>query len=361
MSQVEILLELFRSSVLDRDPVIPANAVIDWDRLMDLSVEQNILPWVWNGICRLPLSQCPPRQQRINWGLSAQDSLDCYRRQKIVLAEMIDVCNKNNIKLLLLKGIGLSTLYPDPQLRPSSDIDIFLFDDFEKGNILFGDGVNKFNHKHTSFNYCGVHVENHVTPIDIDTKYQEKVERYIESTLANVIKTEDGFFILPPITNLLYLITHAVRHYELETLIPLRLFIDIALFIQRNEREVNTPECYNILKKMHMEKSLALILTVAEGILKVSLPMNHRNLISGKERTYINNIFLKAQFEKISPYMIDSTSSLRKQWKWYLNSLRLYKFIPKTGKEKYAEFQHQMGFTLKYILGLPMNKTLLHK
>ena len=105
---------------------------------------------------------------------------------------MVEVCRQNGIRLLLMKGHGLSELYPKPQSRPSGDIDIYLFDDYEKGNFLFGDGVNSFNKKHASYDYHGVHIENHKMPLDTDTKLEREIGAYLQSDIGNVCLSTTG-------------------------------------------------------------------------------------------------------------------------------------------------------------------------
>lgn len=95
-----IMFEFVRAAVLGRNPMISPNEVIDWDKLMDISTKQGLIAWVWDGICKLPQEQQPPRQQRINWGLSAQEIWQRYVQQKEVLAEIIGICNQNHIRLL---------------------------------------------------------------------------------------------------------------------------------------------------------------------------------------------------------------------------------------------------------------------
>ena len=91
LALTEMMLEFVRAAVLEREPKIPFNVAIDWDKLMDVSTEQGLIAWVWDGICRLPQEQQPPRQQRINWGLSAQEIWQRYVQQKEVLAEIVEV------------------------------------------------------------------------------------------------------------------------------------------------------------------------------------------------------------------------------------------------------------------------------
>ena len=139
----EVMLEFVRAAVLNRIPAVPQYLVIDWDKLMDISVEQGVLAWVWDGVCMLPNDQQPPRMYRINFGMSAQKVWDMYEKQWIVLKEIITRCEQSKIRLLLLKGIGLSVMYPKPQSRSCGDIDIYPFEDFDKFNLLFQDNLKK--------------------------------------------------------------------------------------------------------------------------------------------------------------------------------------------------------------------------
>ena len=73
------MLALLRYGVLDVKPsAYQPSSQVDWDRMMDVASAQGLLAWVWDGICKLPKEFHPPRQQAINWGLSAQETWDRY-------------------------------------------------------------------------------------------------------------------------------------------------------------------------------------------------------------------------------------------------------------------------------------------
>jgi len=343
------MLEFLRSAILNYNPNIPKDTTIDWDKLMDITAGQNVLAWVWDGICKLPIDQQPPRQYRINWGLSVQGCWDEYSKQKSVLSELIQVCQNNDMRLLLLKGYDLSLLYPKPQSRPSSDIDIYLFNDYDKGNDLFGSSAGVFNHKHTSFDYHGVHVENHLTPIDTDTFYQKRVEEYLESNMSEVVESKYGYWTFPAISNLVYLTTHAIRHFRLDDLIPLRIFVDIAFFIRAYKDKIDVEECERVMKKLEIDKSLSIFVVIAQEMLGLDVPRIITYSIPRKDAQLAKWCFLEGLFEKDPPYEIRSMRSLGKQWNWYFRYIRLYKYIPKTFYEKYMDFKHQVGITTKAI------------
>lgn len=127
MNQSEVMIELLRSALLDKEPRLSANQKVDLDNLMDMSAAQGVLAWVWDGICKLPKEQRPPQLQSINWGLSAQEVWDKYALQSSVLEKMVSICKENDIRLLLLKGIGLSRLHPKPESHVFRVILIYIY------------------------------------------------------------------------------------------------------------------------------------------------------------------------------------------------------------------------------------------
>ena len=226
MNQTEVLLEFLRAGVLDRSPNIQHIESIDWERLLVQSGKQGVIGWVWDGICKLPISQQPPRQQRINWGLSAQEIWSNYQKHCEVLKTMITLCNENNIRLLLLKGIGLSKLYPKPQSRPCGDIDIYLFDDYYKGNKVFtGHDVERID-KHATFVFNNVLVENHYYFLEPNTRQMRSINRYLESTLNDVCLTEGGYYTFSSIADFVFLTMHTLKHFRETKMVQYRNVMD---------------------------------------------------------------------------------------------------------------------------------------
>lgn len=358
MNQINVFIELLRASVLGEEPFVPNDVSIDWDYLFELSARQNVLALVWESICKLPQECHPSRQQRISWGLTAQECVKKYSEQRIVLAEITSVCTSKGIKLLLLKGIGLSMVYPNPQLRTCSDIDIFLFEDYEKGNELFGDDNNVFKYKHTSFDYHNVHIENHRTPLDTNTCFQRKIERYIESHLSNSIKCSEGYYVLSPLSNLVYLLTHAIRHFEIDNLISLRMIMDIALFVKENQYVIDSKDCARVLKELNIDGCFALFMVIAEELLKQPMPLYNRDLLCQNDAEMAKSLFLLGKYEKESSLKKNNLNSLFRQWKWFLVARKLYKYIPKSVSERLRELIHQFGYIVKYVFRIPMNKAL---
>lgn len=290
MNVSQCLYALISASVLETCPSIPQGEKLDWDSLMQEASNHGVLALVYDAIEKLPIEQQPPRASKVSWGLSAQEIWDRYNCHQQVLKHLLDLCSKNGIRVLLLKGVGLSNLYSKPESRPSGDIDIFLFNDFEKGNRLLAKGKTVFDKKHTEFEFEGVLVENHLTPLDTDTKQRRKVQSFITQSYSKAVLTQDGYYIFEPMAGLVYLISHTIRHFSIRTLVPFRSIIDIFMYLYHWQDSLDAEKLYNILCQLKLEKAFAGLLLMGEEMLGKKLPQYHFDTLSARDVNLVKEL-----------------------------------------------------------------------
>lgn len=334
MNQDEIMLELLRSAVLDRAPSIPHSAIVDWEGLMNLSAGQGILAWVWDGICKLPQEQQPARKDRISWSLSALDIADRYKQHEQVLEQMVQVCQKNDIKLLLLKGIGLSKLYPKPSSRPSGDLDVFFWGEYEKGNQLFAQTNISVSKKHSSFDYLGVHVENHRTLLNQDWYKRRRIEKYIQSNIDKSVRTSEGYYILEPESNLLFLTMHAIRHlrYSGSSGLSLRSIVDVSIFLLHHRNKLAPSRCFQLMDQFGVAHCFELMVCLGEWVLNIKLSDYRRDLLPESDKMAAYRTFIER--DCVSP--ISGNVSFWQKRKIHRTQLRQYRW--KYHYEPYSPF-----------------------
>ncbi len=298
MKQSDVFLELIRSAMLDRTPIIQPNTKIDWDRLLEQSAEQGVIGWVWDSISKLPNEQQPPRQQRISWGLSAQELWSNYQKHNEVLGKMVALCRANQMKLLLLKGLGLSSLYPNPHSRPCGDIDIYLFDDYYKGNRVFtGHDVERID-KHATFHFDGLLVENHYYFLEPNTRQLRLINRYLESTLNDVRLTGSGYYVFSPIANFVFITMHTLKHFRETKMVPYRNVMDFGMFLYRNRTILSPSMCLGVLANLKLVKGCEMLVYLSEMILGIDLHEYHFNQIPVDDIRKIRESYLiESDFE----------------------------------------------------------------
>lgn len=307
----ETMLEFVRAAVFEREPVVPHNEEVDWDRLMDISKEQGLLAWVWDGISQLPTDQQPPRQQRISWGLSAHEIWDEYDKKSNVLDHMLQICGQNHMRLLLLKGIDVSQLYPKPQSRSAGDIDIYLFKDYKKGNKLFGDNGIEQDRKHATLSVGGVCVENHKDFLEPGTIQKIKIINYLNKSLNDVRHTSRGYYVLPPVSNLLFLCFHTLKHFFEGNNIPIRNIMDFAFFINHNREQLPPHQCGELMKEMQLEEGFELLVYLSEQILNIDIKDYHFTTLPQDYLDGLKEILLYGRFKDPAscPYWTDAEYS----------------------------------------------------
>jgi len=357
-SIIELMLESVRASIFDFTPKVLANGRIDWDELMDISAEHGLLAWVWDGICKIPQEQQPTRIQRINWGLSAQDIWDSYFHHQRVLGKIIEICDKKDIKVLLLKGIELSSLYPKPQYRPAADIDIYFFDNCIEGVELLSGGKYELSGKHYTFWLDGVHIECHEKLIDVGTDLQIEIEKYLESTLYHSEINENGFYVLPFWSNIVHTLLHNLAHLTNPGPDPIKIrsILDYAMLLEKVVSNGRDDEYKKIMKRLNLQKQSDLFIALSEWIMND----NYSCLYSFDKSSVLNDLERAKLFLSNNKYRYPTfdNSSFYKQLiqRFYYHRKTRWRFsyLPSLAHQRLMDnLKMQFHLFIKTLFGFP--------
>ncbi len=169
-----------------------------------------------------------------------------YAEHRESLAALAGFYGRHGIRMLLLKGYGCSLCYPVPEHRPPGDADIYLFGRKEEADALaereLGVRIRRSYHKHSTFSFRGVEVENHAKFID-DMSHRSNVrfERVLMRALDGypcVASPLDNVLLPPPTFNALFLLRHTGEHFASDG-ISLRHILDVGTFFRRHHSEID--------------------------------------------------------------------------------------------------------------------------
>ena len=221
----------------------------DWPQLYRLAVKHGILAIIWDGLQqyvtqrRITTTEEPDRNLKLQWAYNIKQIDRLFREAEV--------------RMVIFKGLPLSSCYPVPQHRECGDIDCWMSGGFADGNRWIenrGIRVNYENPKHATFTYKGVSIENHDTFFDTKT---HRIDRILECAMHNFIEKEGysqdsrtGLQTLSPTAHALFLLRHTSRH--LPTGIALRHLTDWALFIKKHGHEINWKALIGILKQCNL-------------------------------------------------------------------------------------------------------------
>ncbi len=187
----------------------------------------------------------------------------CQKHEKVI-RKLSAFYAKHNIRMMLLKGYGLSLLYPTPKHRPCGDIDIWLLGEQERADLLInkerGIVVDREHHLHTVFNINGVPIENHYKFVDSESHLSD---REIERDLQKIMKNEEALpdydianVYYPPINfNALFLLRHAASHFAAAE-IAMRHIVDWAMFVKCYHKDVDWEWLERVAKEQNMVQFL---------------------------------------------------------------------------------------------------------
>lgn len=251
-----VVLALVRKVVCPSAKVVIPHDV-DWRIVFEYAANQGVLAICFDALNSLTTEQLPPKDVLLKWmGMLVQyekiydKCLETIQRLAIFYAA-------HSIKMLVLKGYGLSLDWPKPNHRPVGDIDIYLFGDWEKADTIINDclniNVDKGHEHHTLFAFHGFLVENHYD--FINTKVMSDavmLEKWFKEEAENSIPyyIGDTKVYLPSVQlNVIFLIRHLGAHFS-GSEATLRQVLDWAFFIDKHSGEIDWNDAIIKLKNI---------------------------------------------------------------------------------------------------------------
>ena len=116
-----LLISLGRVSSFEKDPSIE-----EWKYLYHLAHRQALVGFLNEGVHRLPSHQLPPDDILYDWDKYTAKIGRIYHSHEDHIAELEALLKRQGLHGCILKGTGLSHLYPNPELRMCGDINIWI-------------------------------------------------------------------------------------------------------------------------------------------------------------------------------------------------------------------------------------------
>ena len=242
---------------------------VNWEEVVDQALSQGLDAIAFDGLQVIfdhssreviSLLEASLGVKKYEWfGCTLQAEQDYYAYRN-TLHELVSFYNTEGIPLLLLKGYGLSLNYPIPAHRPTGDIDIYLFGEWERADLAIASKkkikIDNTHHHHSVFTFKGRTIEDHYDFLNI---YAHRSNRRIESILKERVEFDwteynlDGTTLRLPGANFnaLFLLRHNASHFASVDM-SLRQVLDWLLFVKQYHNQVNWPWLYGILREENM-------------------------------------------------------------------------------------------------------------
>lgn len=210
-----------------------------------------------------------PISIKLNCALHIEQAKKIYYRISSAAVKISERLAKLEVKMMIIKGLSISALYPIPHLREFGDIDMYLFGKYATfDKLMESEGIKVTNkkNKHSNLYYEGVSIENHKYFGNIDIY---KTDRSLQTILDKLVKSveekpsylkienhSDPCSIIVPSAdfNALFLIRHSTVHLIAGNM-PLRHLCDWAIFLKNGRNGLHEEVIKSYLHDLGLEKA----------------------------------------------------------------------------------------------------------
>lgn len=230
----DLISDILYGQTLNCDATTESN----WQQCFDLALEQQVLAMTFPAMSALPKEQRPNYTLWSKWMAFAQSVAAQSQYKREVVRKMGGWLTEDGLSTMIIKGFSLAVLYPQPELRESSDIDIYSGEDFDKVNACFkkhGLNIGRADSHHVHINIDGISVEHHFALHNSRVKNGMEGPTEVLQRLAATDRRPTSLLgiCFPNLTfTALFTAWHAHKHFLAEK-IELRHVIDWALALKQ--------------------------------------------------------------------------------------------------------------------------------
>ncbi len=271
-----LFFELIRVAVGNATALSVVPSEQDWECLYREAKRQTVAGVLYTALDTLPEEQRPPKRLLLNWHQIAEkirfDSEAANKAASWTSRKFAKV----GFRGVVLKGQGNALLYPDPLLRQSGDVDIWL--EGERKQII--NYVRRFFPRQR-VQWLEIEfpikkdtvIEVHTTPsVLFDPWDNRRLQRYYRTHEAEMFANEvnlpgGGTICVPtPEVNLVFQLTHIYRHLFYEG-IGLRQVMDYYYLIHNSQSRIHNykeeqAKAVNVIKNLHMARFCSALMWV---------------------------------------------------------------------------------------------------
>lgn len=236
-----MLIELINATLTKRplnEKVFESVTEKDWQQCYNMALAQGVLAMTFPAMSSLPKELRPSFTLWSKWMAYTQSVAELSHFKHEVVKKIGSWLAEDGLQTTILKGFSLSALYPNPDLREFSDIDIFSGENYEAVNKCFarhGVKVDSVDGHHAYLNVDGISVEHHFA--FSNTKVKNGLIGPEEALRDLVVKKQQptiipGIYYPNPLFTALFVGWHAYEHF-LQEKIQLRHLIDWVLALKQ--------------------------------------------------------------------------------------------------------------------------------
>lgn len=247
----------------------------DWEAILKLASSHNIVPLIYESARSLPAFKTASGELQSAFsetalyqaGLQITKTEEFFRLYSRFAAE--------GLYPVVLKGLVCRSLYPHPELRGSSDEDLWIFREklpavhrllTMEGYILHPSAQTPESLQELTYSTPLLELDLHLDPFGTARASRQRMEEVFSVSPRDAVPVEiEGhtIFTLPPTEHYLYLFLHLYKHFS-EGGVGIRQLLDLFLFEQAYSSQMDWDRIHSAILRLGTEGLYATVLMIGQ-------------------------------------------------------------------------------------------------
>ena len=334
---IELFFQLLRYAIGISNKIPIGISDEEWEQVYETARRQSLLGIIFYGIQRLPMEK-PKRQLLLKWYSVSENIRLSNQKANNAVVKSVALFRKSGFRACVLKGLGNSLNYPDPYIRTSGDIDMWV----EGGDKKVLDFVratcpcSEFMYHHVEFKKCdGIEVEVHYRPSFMNSlihnwRMQRWFEQIADEQFRHEVELPDGVGKVCVPTNgfnRIYQMAHISNHFFHEG-IGLRQILDYYFVLRQGFTEEERKHDEQLLKDFGLYKIASAVMFVLKEILDLEPELMIVPANAKVGQFLLDELLQSGNFGRYDDRMSHAQKALTKNLQRLKRDARLMKYFP---------------------------------
>lgn len=309
-----------------------------WQNMYDTTKKQSLLGIVLHGITKLPSEWLPPRKIKLNWIMQGDKIATKNANVDKVAVKVYEAFGKKKVRCCILKGQGNAMMYPQPKLRVSGDVDIWVLAPPRKVVSFARKSMPTAKACYHHIDFCsvdGIPVELHYRPSFMNNlicnyRLQKWFSEKADEQCSNYVELADGVGKIPVPTdsfNRIFQMAHISNHVMHEG-IGLRQLLDYYFLLQRGFTADERQADERLLRRFGLYKVASAVMYVLKEVFGLA---DDKMIVAPDDkrgRFLLDEILLSGNFGKYDERLKNSKSQTSKNVQRLKRDLRFMRYFP---------------------------------
>ena len=290
------IIDLLNASIHDRKPELNYSKDVDWDKIIEESNAHSITGLLYPALKKYDNSKL---DVDVLNSLKKSTFISAVQQSKHIkeTAKILELFNKNNIPVIVLKGLVIRNYYPMPDLRTMCDSDVIIHkEDLEKvRTLLLNEGFREEEDAghHIAFFKFGFNLEVHWTLAnETFRKGQECFQEHIWKDARKIQVDGVDTLALSLEDQALHFCAHMASHMAISGF-GVRQLADLVLLVEHEGKNINWNSFIKKTKKSGLYKFSIGMFKVCNYLFNMEIPKELKDNNNDEEviKLVINDIF----------------------------------------------------------------------